>query len=188
MKINHLLIATVCLMVFTSCSKETEKVPPNILFCISDDQSFPHASAYGCDWVKTPAFDRIAENGLLFTNAYTNNAKCAPSRASILTGRNSWQLESGANHVGYYPAKFKTVFESLKDGGYHTGRTAKGYSPGIVENVNGKKRLLEGKVYNELKTTPPAKGMSPIDYSANFNAFLEDNKEGEPPLPINEDK
>ncbi|MFT5496404.1 MAG: N-sulfoglucosamine sulfohydrolase, partial [Kiritimatiellia bacterium] len=44
---------------------------PNILFCISDDQSFPHASAYGTTWVKTPAFDRVAREGVLFTRAYT---------------------------------------------------------------------------------------------------------------------
>jgi len=74
---------------------------PNILFCISDDQSFPHTSAYGTTWVNTPAFDRIAKEGLLFTRAYTPNAKCAPSRASVLTGRYSWQLESAANHGGY---------------------------------------------------------------------------------------
>ena len=56
--------------------------PPNILFCIADDWSWPHAGAYGCAWVKTPAFDRVAREGLLFTRAYTPNAKCAPSRAS----------------------------------------------------------------------------------------------------------
>ena len=54
---------------------------PNILFCIADDQSWPHASAYGCPWVNTPAFDRVAREGILFNNAFTPNAKCAPSRA-----------------------------------------------------------------------------------------------------------
>lgn len=52
---------------------------PNILFCIADDASYQHMSAYGMtDWVKTPAFDHLAEKGLLFTKAYTPNAKCAP--------------------------------------------------------------------------------------------------------------
>ena len=54
---------------------------PNILLAIADDWSFGHASAYGCPWVNTPGFDRIAREGLLFTHAYTPNAKCAPSRA-----------------------------------------------------------------------------------------------------------
>jgi N-sulfoglucosamine sulfohydrolase len=70
---------------------------PNILFAVADDASWPHMSAYGCRWVRTPAFDRVAREGVLFTNAYTPNAKCAPSRACILTGRNSWQLEAAAN-------------------------------------------------------------------------------------------
>ena len=75
---------------------------PNILFAIADDWGFGHASAYGCKWVKTPAFDRVAREGILFTRAYTPNAKCAPSRAIILTGRYSWQLESAANHPVSY--------------------------------------------------------------------------------------
>ena len=59
---------------------------PNVLFAIADDWG-PHAGAYGTPWVKTPAFDRVAKEGLLFTNAYTPVAKCAPSRAIVLTGR-----------------------------------------------------------------------------------------------------
>ena len=51
--------------------------PPNILLAIADDWAFGHASAYGCQWTKTPAFDRVAREGLLFTHAYTPNAKCA---------------------------------------------------------------------------------------------------------------
>ena len=54
---------------------------PNILFALADDWSFGHASAYGCTWVKTPAFDRVAREGLLFTRAYTPDGKCAPSRS-----------------------------------------------------------------------------------------------------------
>src|SRR5690625_2051419 len=77
---------------------------PNILFAIADDASWLHFGAYGCNWVNTPGFDRIAENGLLFMRAYTPNAKCAPSRASILTGRNSWELEEAANHSPTWPS------------------------------------------------------------------------------------
>ena len=73
----------------------TDAAPPNILFAIADDWG-PHAGAYGTPWVKTPTFDRVAKDGLLFRRAYTPNAKCAPSRACILTGRNSWQLKEAA--------------------------------------------------------------------------------------------
>src|SRR5512137_2820975 len=74
---------------------------PNILFAIADDMG--HASAYGTRWVKTPSFDRLASRGVLFLNAYTPDAKCSPSRACILTGRNPWQLEAAGNHWPYYP-------------------------------------------------------------------------------------
>ncbi len=52
---------------------------PNILFCIADDASREYMSAYGFKnaWVKTPSFDRVAREGILFNNAYTPNAKCA---------------------------------------------------------------------------------------------------------------
>ena len=83
---------------------------PNILFAIADDVSFPHMGIYGSTWINSPAFDRVAQKGLLFQNAFTPNAKCAPSRAMLLTGRNSWQLEEAANHWPYFPKKFKTIF------------------------------------------------------------------------------
>jgi N-sulfoglucosamine sulfohydrolase len=100
---------------------------PNILLAIADDWGYGHAGAYGCKWTKTPAFDRVARDGLLFTRAYTPNAKCAPSRACLLTGRNSWQLEAACNHICFFPTKFKTYCEALADHGYFVGKTTKGW-------------------------------------------------------------
>lgn len=59
---------------------------PNILFCISDDQSYEHTGANGDPVVKTPAFDRIAREGLRFTHAFCDAPTCGPSRSAILTG------------------------------------------------------------------------------------------------------
>ncbi|QDV53218.1 sulfatase family protein [Gimesia fumaroli] len=145
---------------------------PNILFCIADDASFPHMGAYGCSWVKTPGFDRVAREGLLFTNAYTPNAKCAPSRACILTGRNSWQLKEAGNHMAFFPPEFKTYVEALADAGYVVGKTAKGWAPGSAVDANGKRRDLAGPTFNQQKAKPPATGISSIDYAANFEQFL----------------
>ena len=64
---------------------------PNILLAISDDQSWPHSSAYGCGFVNTPAFDRVAQEGVLFHNAFVPAPQCSPTRAAILAGRNPWQ-------------------------------------------------------------------------------------------------
>ncbi len=162
----------------SSCHREEEPIPPNILFCIADDASFPHMGAYGCSWINTPSFDRIAEQGILFTNAYTPNAKCAPSRACILTGRNTWQLEEACNHVPYFPEKFKVYTEALAENGYFTGMTGKGWAPGVEGTRNGVPRHLAGTPFREKKLTPPTHGISPVDYSGNFASFLDSVPEG----------
>jgi len=172
-----ILIITIGL---TSCMRtQVDKQRPNILFCIWDDAS-AHMSAYGYDWCKTPSFDEIAKRGILFSNAYTPNAKCAPSRSSLLTGRNSWQLEEAANHVVNFPAKFKTFPEVLRENGYVTAKTGKGWGPGDPGMIDGKKRLLIGESYSEIITRPWAKGMSNEDYAANFEAFLDSVDKDQP--------
>lgn len=153
---------------------------PNILVCIADDASYPHMGAYGTTWVKTPGFDRVAREGLLFTRAYTPNAKCAPSRACILTGRNSWQLEAACNHLPFFPAKFKTYAEALSEHGYFVGVTVKGWSPGDAGKIDGKPRQLAGRPFNQRKLTPPTTGISNADYTGNFQDFLAARPAGQP--------
>ena len=135
--------------------------------------------AYGTQWVHTPAFDYVAANGLLFNKAYTTNAKCAPSRATILTGRNSWLLEEACNHWPQFPEKFKTVTEALPEAGYYVGYTAKGWAPGMAEK-NGQPRDLIGPSFNEHTIEPPAKFISGNDYARNFEAFLESRPDDAP--------
>ena len=145
---------------------------PNILFAIADDWGV-HAGAYGTPWVKTPAFDRVAREGILFRNAYTPMAKCAPSRACILTGRNTWQLKEAANHVCYFPAEFKGWAEALAEHGWFTGHTMKGWGPGVAKGADGRPRLMTGRAFNARKAVPPTKDMSNNDYAANFSDFLD---------------
>ncbi|MFP4250261.1 MAG: sulfatase [Armatimonadota bacterium] len=152
---------------------------PNILFALADDAGM-HFGAYGCTWVDTPAFDRVAREGVLFTEAYTCNSKCAPSRASIITGRNSWQLKDAANHQCNFPAEFRTVFEALAERGYHTGHTAKGWAPGNPGTIDGRPRELTGPAYNKRQWDPPAEFMNRTDYAANFEDFLDDNHDDRP--------
>ena len=154
-------------------SNESHAKTPNILFAIADDWGFGDAGAYGSKWVKTPAFDRVAREGILFTRAYTPNAKCAPSRATILTGRYSWQLEEAANHMNVFPAKFGSFVEVLAVNGYTTGFTGKGWGPGIANNAQGQRRAITGKAWTARKAKPPARFISSNDYSANFTDFLQ---------------
>jgi N-sulfoglucosamine sulfohydrolase len=153
---------------------------PNILFAIADDWSFGHAGAYGCGWVETPNFDRVAKEGILFTRAYTPNAKCAPSRAIILTGRYSWQLEEAGNHMAIFPPKFGSFMERLEADGYSTGFTGKGWAPGVANDVKGKPRRITGRVFQGKSAKPPATGISRNDYAANFGDFLKSSSEGKP--------
>lgn len=153
---------------------------PNILFAIADDWSFGHAGAYGCSWVETPHFDRLAEEGILFTRAYTPNAKCAPSRATILTGRYSWQLEEAGNHMALFPAKFGSFVERLAADGYTAGYTGKGWGPGIANNSQGERRAITGKRYAQRRLQPIASGISATDYAANFADFLQETPGDQP--------
>jgi hypothetical protein len=153
--------------------------PPNILFAIADDWGL-HAGAYGTKWVRTPNFDRVAKDGILFNNAYTPNAKCAPSRACILTGRNSWQLKEAANHIPYFPAEFKGWGEALAEHGWFVGHTTKGWAPGVANDADGKPRQMTGRAFNARKLTPPASGIAPADYAANFDDFLAAAPAGKP--------
>jgi N-sulfoglucosamine sulfohydrolase len=153
---------------------------PNILVAVADDWSFGHAGAYGCKWVKTPNFDRIAREGLLFTNAYTPTAKCSPSRSAILTGRNPWQLGAAANHSPIFPPAFRTYPEGLAQNGYFVGLTSKGWGPGEAKDASGKTRQMVGTPFNKRSTSPPASGISKNDYAANFADFLAARPTGEP--------
>lgn len=164
--------------IHATTTKEGEQKPVNILFCIADDAG--HMSAYGTPWVHTPAFDRVAHEGLLFENAYTCNSKSAPSRAAIITGRNSWQLKEACNHWAEFPADFKSYPEALAENGYNVGYTGKGWGPGIANNSQGKKREITGKAWNKKKLTPPTKQISNIDYAANFEEFMKSRPKGKP--------
>jgi len=163
------------ILVIFSCTikPETGSDRPNILLAMADDVSYPHMGAYGTDWIKTPAFDRVAREGLLFRNCYTPNAKCAPSRSCILTGRNSWQLAEAANHWPYFPQKFKTYAEVLLENGYYVGYTAKGWGPGRALDAQGNPRELTGKAFNTAHIDPPARFISNNDYAENFSIFLD---------------
>ena len=156
-----------------------EERRPNIVLVIADDWSSGHAGAYGCQWIRTPAFDRVAREGVLFANAFTNNPKCSPCRASLLTGRNTWQLEEAMCHNGVFPAKWPVYPALLEEAGYRVGFTGKGWGPGDFK-AGGFKRNPAGPGYQQVKRKPPLAGMSNTDLAGNFSAFLAERKPGQP--------
>jgi len=171
-----LLLALTALHVGRAPAAESR---PNILFIIFDDWGWQHAGAYGCDWVKTPNFDRVAKEGVLFKSAFTSNPKCSPCRATILTGRNSWQLEEAVCHGGIFPPKFAVYPDMLEASGYAVGLTGKGWGPGKFD-LEGRTRNPAGPSFDKHKIDVPAKGIQPSDYAANFRDFLATRKDGQP--------
>ena len=158
---------------------DSETTRPNILFCIADDWGWPHAGAYGSKWMTTPAFDRIAREGVLFNNCFTSNPKCSPCRASILTGRNTWQLEEATNHFGVFPNKWAVYPDVLEQSGYLVGYTGKGWGPGDAK-AGGFTRNPAGPEYAKHTAEPPFRFISNKDYAANFEFFLEHRQSGQP--------
>lgn len=123
---------------------------PNILFVISDDQSWPHAGAYGCSFVKTPAFDRVAEEGVLFHNVFAAAPQCSPNRASILTGRPIWSNREAGTHDSFFPADLITYTELLEKAGYHVGFSHKGWAPGNFTGC-GRTHNPAGRRYGDFE-------------------------------------
>ena len=164
--IPALLLA--CSAVVGKAAEETTVKRPNILFCIADDWGWPHAGAYGAkEWVKTPAFDRLAREGVLFENCFTSNPKCCPSRASMVAGRNTWQMKEAVDHIVDWPKEFVSYVDLLDDAGYYVGLTGKGWGPGNWKSA-GRKYNPAGPSYDRFKIEPPLSGISNKDYARNF--------------------
>jgi uncharacterized sulfatase len=154
-------------------ARETPARRPNILFAIADDQSWPHSSAYGAKWVRTPAFDRVALEGALFHNAFSTCPSCTPSRTSVLSGRHIWQTGEGGVLYGTLPADLPLATHLLQDSGYHVGYTGKPWQPGDWQ-AGGLTRHPNGAEYNSRKHTQPIPaGIDERDYAANFEDFLD---------------
>jgi uncharacterized sulfatase len=155
--------------------------PPNILFAISDDQSHLHAGAYGARFIKTPAFDRVAAEGILFQNSFVSTPSCGPSRGSVLSGQDFYRLrEASMNHT-IWPIEnnIPLYTDLLAEAGYRIGFTGKGWGPGNWR-LSGRVHSPAGPAYNDIQLDPPGEFISPINYAANFEAFLDSRQPEQP--------
>lgn len=121
---------------------------PNILFCIADDWG-KHAGIYGDKVVKTPNFDRLAREGVVFSNAFCSSPSCTPSRAAILTGRYPHQNEESGNLWSTLQTKLPNYAAILAQNGYHVGIERKGWGPGDFK-VGGYSHNPAGKPYKDF--------------------------------------
>ena len=102
-----------------------ERDRPNIVLIISDDLSWGDLGCYGQKQILTPHIDRLAREGMRFTNAYAGNSVCAPSRSCLMQGLHPGHARVRGNaYKGYREGLAKddvTVAEVLHDAGYVTG-------------------------------------------------------------------
>ena len=172
MKKNQLFILTGMVVIASaSCSqkdKSTEEVkkPMNILYIMSDDHSFQTISAYDKRYIETPNIDRIANEGVRFTNSYVANSISGPSRACMLTGKHS-HANGFTDNSHTFDGSQQTFPKLLQKAGYQTAMVGKWhlssdptgfdywnilvgqgdyYNPIFIDN--GQKRQIEGYATN----------------------------------------
>ncbi|WP_427874643.1 sulfatase-like hydrolase/transferase [Flavobacterium sp. MMS24-S5] len=130
------------------------KGAPNVVWILLDDVGFGASSTFG-GLINTPTFDNLANNGLRYTNFHTT-AICAPTRAALLTGRNSGRVHvSGFSHTilsagfpgwdGRIPSDKGTIAEILRDNGYNTFAVGK-YGVTPDEEASDAVRLTVGQL------------------------------------------
>ena len=152
---------------------------PNILLSYSDDQSYPHASILGDPVVRTPAFDRVAREGVIFNHSYTACPSCTASRSALLTGRPIWNIGEAGVLYGTLPPEYPLFTHLLEDAGYHTGFVGKSWAPGDWR-AGGLARHPFGREYSARHESDPPHGIDTRDYAANFEDFLAERPPGAP--------
>lgn len=152
------LAAAMCVLAFAAGARAAGSAArPNILFLLADNWLYEHASANGDRVVKTPVFDRMAREGVRFTNAFCPVPSCGPTRSSLVTGRAAHQLEEIANHGGRFAGKFRVFVDALATAGYHTGYSEKGWAPGLYQGY-GRSESPAGKAYPRFNDFIAARG------------------------------
>ena len=126
MKTSQYYLHLIVLFSFFWLQAQDSSTTPNFIFYLADDQDLLDYGVYGNPKVHTPAVDALAKEGMRFTNFYTSQAICAPSRSQIFTGM--YPLKNGcmANHLPVKP-NLKTVIDYMKAEGYEVVLAGKGH-------------------------------------------------------------
>jgi arylsulfatase A-like enzyme len=115
---------------------------PNVIFILSDDLGYGDLGCYGQQRIKTPCLDRMADEGLRFTQAYAGGTVCAPSRCVLMTGLHGGHARIRGNKDARTPGaalldEDVTVAEILKEAGYTTGVIGKWGLGEVTKNMQG---------------------------------------------------
>lgn len=135
----------------TSCAQKARKdgfpSRPNIILIITDDMNWDDCGAYGHPNIRTPHLDRLAENGIMFTNAFLTTSSCSPSRASLITGMYPHQTDAEQLHWPI-PADKITFVEKLREAGYWTAQAGKWHMGNAI--MDRFDFLASEKAFNDL--------------------------------------
>ena len=150
-----------------ACSLQAESEPPNIVFIFADDLGYNDLSCYGADLIETPNIDKLASEGMRFTDAHSAASLCSPSRYGLLTGQAPWRLGKKGN--GYRLSEGQLNIASfLRPHGY-------------LSAAIGKWHLGYSKDWNKLPITGPLeRGFEyhfgvPSNHNDSTRAFIENN-------------
>jgi arylsulfatase A len=134
-KLPHLLTFALFAIFCSNPPSLSAADPPNIVFILADDLGYGELGCYGQTKILTPNIDRLADEGMRFTQHYTGAPVCAPARCTLMTGQNLAHAEirgnkdSGNGRVfpGQWPITEEavTIAETLKEAGYTTGAFGK---------------------------------------------------------------
>ena len=116
-----------CFYVFSQAAQAQQQ--PNIILIYADDLGYGDVSCYGATQIKTPNIDKLAAQGLRFTQAYATSATCTPSRFSLLTGKYAWRKQGTGIAPGdaalLIPTDINTLPGMLQKAGYQTAVVGK---------------------------------------------------------------
>ncbi len=118
-------VSVLCLGLLTTSHAATKTLRPNIIFILADDLGYGDLGCYNQDRIKTPHLDRMAAEGMRFTNAYAGFNVCAPSRSVLMTGQHTGHTRVRSNGSGPLLPEDVTVAELLKEVGYRTALIGK---------------------------------------------------------------
>jgi arylsulfatase A-like enzyme len=184
-------ILTVAALAFAGqlSAAETAATSPNVIVIFTDDMGYADAGCYGAQDINTPNLDRMAAEGVRFTDFYSANAVCSPSRAAMLTGR--YPTRCNVPNVLFprdshgFPTSEVTIAEILKDAGYATaciGKWHLGHKPEFLPTRQGFDYYLGIPYSNDMwidKTAPLAS-----DLKLNGGATVEKIRSGGGEDPI----
>lgn len=153
--VSKLLLSVSVLFLGMSCKsdKKTESNPapqnkPNIVVIYVDDLGYGDVGFNGATEIKTPNLDKLANNGVRFTNGYATSATCTPSRFGLLTGVYPWKNKQARILPGTAPliinTEQMTIPKMLKTKGYHTGIVGKWHLGLGTGNVNWNETVSPG--------------------------------------------